>query len=133
MALAFFDTNLLLYLASEDERKADRVEELLAGGGVVSVQVLNEFVSVSRRKYQRPWTAIEDTLAAVREVCRVEALTLAIHDAAVLLARDHDFPIYDALIVASAREAGCDTLFTKDMQHGRVIDRALTIRNPFRR
>ena len=132
MALSFLDTNVLLYLASEDEAKADRAEDLLAGGGVVSVQVLNEYVNVSIRQWQRPWKAVEDTLSIVRTLCRVEPVTLAVHDAAVILARDHGFAFYDALIVASARQADCDTLYSEDMQHGRVIDRALTIRNPFR-
>jgi len=133
MGLAFFDTNVILYLATDDEAKAGRAEELIADGGVVSVQVLNEFVSVSARKYRRPWPAIEETLATVCALCRVEPLSLAVHQRAVTLARDHGFPFYDALIVASARDAGCDTLFTEDMQHGRVIDRVLAIRNPFRR
>jgi predicted nucleic acid-binding protein len=133
MALAFLDSNVLLYLASEDDDKASRAEDLLVEGGVVSVQVLNEFVSVSTRKYRRPWAAIEETLATVRTLCQVEPLTLVTHDAAVALTRDHGFSFYDALIVASARIAGCDTLFTEDMQHGRVIDRMLPIRNPFRR
>ncbi len=50
MALAFFDTNIILYLASEDAAKANQAEELLAEGGLVSVQVLNEFVSVSTQQ-----------------------------------------------------------------------------------
>lgn len=132
MASAFFDTNVILYLASEDSAKADQADEVLARGGVVSVQVLNEFVNVSTRKYRRPWPAVEETLSVVRALCRVEPLTLAVHEAAVVLARDHRFALYDALIVASARIAGCDTLFTEDMQHGRVIDGALTILDPFR-
>ena len=133
MALAFLDTNIILYLSTEDEAKASRAEDLLAEGGVVSIQVLNEFVSVASRKYRMPWLEIEDTLTTIRAACRVEPLTLVVHEAAVELARDHDFSFYDALIVASARLAECDTLFTEDMQHGRVFDGALTIRNPFRR
>jgi predicted nucleic acid-binding protein len=133
MSMSFLDTNVLLYLASEDEAKANNAEDIVARGGVVSVQVLNEFVSLSTRKFRRSWRSIEETLAIVRELCRVEPVTLAVHDAALGLARDHGFSFYDALIVASARQAGCDTLLTEDMQHGRVIDRMLTIRNPFRR
>ena len=56
---------------------------------------------------------------------------MATHDAAVLLAAKHGFHIYDALIVAAALEAGCDTLYSEDMQAGQVIARRLTIRNPF--
>ena len=58
-------------------------------------------------------------------------LTLAIHEAALALASQHSFSLYDALIVASALEACCDTLLSEDMQHGRVIDTRLTIANPF--
>ena len=132
MAPAFFDSNVILYLASEDTAKAGQAEELLVGGGVISVQVLNEFVSVSTRKYRRPWPAIEETLSIVRTLCRVEPRTLAVHEAAVALARDHNFSFHDALIVASARIARYDTLFTEGMQHGRVIDDVLTVFNPFR-
>lgn len=47
-----------------------------------------------------------------------------------MFARDHNLAFYDALIVAAAIEGGCDTLWSEDMQHGRVIG-GLTIRNPF--
>jgi predicted nucleic acid-binding protein len=84
------------------------------------------------RKYRRPWPAVEETLSIMRTLCQMEPLRLAVHGAAIVLARDHHFAFYDALVVASARSAGCDTLFTEDMQHGRVIDDVLTIFNPFR-
>ncbi len=89
-------------------------------------------MSVSTRKYRRPWPAIEETLSIVRILCRGEPLTLSVHEAAVALTRGHNFSFYDALIVASARIAGCDTLFTEDMQHGRVVENVLTIVNPCR-
>jgi predicted nucleic acid-binding protein len=57
-------------------------------------------------------------------------LTADTHGAALALARDHNFAFYDALIVASAIEAGCDVLYSEDMQHGRAIG-GLTIQNPF--
>ena len=59
-------------------------------------------------------------------------LTLATHEAALALASQHSVSLYDALVVASALEADCDTLLSEDMQHGRVIDARLTITNPFR-
>ena len=49
---SFFDTNVLFYLLSKDATKSDRVEELLGSGGVVSVQVLNEFASVASGKLE---------------------------------------------------------------------------------
>ena len=46
----FFDTNILIYAVAQDDSRAARAEELLAAGGVIGVQILNEFVSVARRK-----------------------------------------------------------------------------------
>ena len=57
-------------------------------------------------------------------------ITFEIHAAAVVLAREHGLSIYDALIVAAALEAGCDTLFSEDMQHQRAFG-AMRIVNPF--
>ena len=57
-------------------------------------------------------------------------MTAATHAAAVVLAREHGFAFYDALIVAAAVEAGCDTLVSEDMQHGRKVA-GLTIVDPF--
>lgn len=131
MAPPFFDTNVVLYLVGSDPAKADRAESLLVGGGVISVQVLNEFASVASRKQRMPWPEIEDVLRSVRALCRVEPLTVGTHDGARRLAQDHAFSFYDALIVASALGADCDTLYSEDLQHGRRIDRTLTIRNPF--
>ena len=127
----FFDTNVLLYLLSADAVKADRAEALLAAGGRVSVQVLNEFVSVATRKLRMPWADIRTALAPLRAVCVVEALTTETHEKALTLAARLGLSFYDALIVSAALLAGCKTLHSEDMQHGQVIERRLTIRNPF--
>ena len=127
----FFDTNVLLYLLSADAAKADRAEEVLAGGGMVSVQVLNEFIAVGLRKLRLSWAEIHEVLTQVRLVCSVEPLTLATHDQAVQLAQRYGLSIYDALIVASALLANCKTLYSEDMQHGQVIEKKLRICNPF--
>lgn len=76
---AFLDTNVIVYLLSADTRKADIAEALVAAGGIVSVQVLNEAVAVARRKLALPWAEIRAWLAAVRACCRVVPLTEADH------------------------------------------------------
>ena len=128
---AFFDTNILVY-AQHAGGKADRARALLAGGGKLSVQVLNEFTAVSRRKQGKGWReigeAISDLLALVDPPL---ALTLDLHAAARALAEEHRLSFYDALIVVSAIEAGCNVLYSEDMQHGRTIG-GLAIANPFR-
>jgi predicted nucleic acid-binding protein len=127
---AFFDTNVLVYTVTADPRKL-KADQLLRAGGTVSVQVLNEFANVASRKLQRDWKWIAYALDRFKlSFDSIQPLTLDTHTSAVTLARDHGLAFYDALIVASAIEAGCDTLFTEDMQHARAIG-GLTIRNPF--
>jgi predicted nucleic acid-binding protein len=128
----FFDTNVVLYLLSADAAKADRAEELLAIGGVISVQVLNEFASVALRKLGMSWAEIRDVLAQVRVVCPVESMSADTHDRALQVAERYGLSIYDALILAAALLAGCTILYSEDMQDGQVIERQLTIRNPFK-
>lgn len=131
VAEAFFDTNVVLYLLSADAVKADRAEELLAMGGMISVQVLNEFVAVASRKRRMSWAEIREVLAQVRAVCAVEPMSVDTHEHGLQIAERYGFSIYDALIVSAALSAGCTTLYSEDMQDGQVIDRKLTIRNPF--
>ena len=79
----FYDTNILLYLASEDTPKADAAERALALGGTISVQVLNEFVHVARRKMNFSWQEIDEFLGAVIAVLTLVPLTIEIHDKVV--------------------------------------------------
>jgi predicted nucleic acid-binding protein len=127
----FFDTNVVLYLLSEDTAKADRAEELLASRGTISVQVLNEFVAVASRKLRMPLPEVREILDQIRAVCAVEPMTIETHKRALSIAERYGLSIYDALIVSAALLAGCTMLYSEDMQDGQIIDRQLTIRNPF--
>src|SRR5262249_6101082 len=66
---AFFDTNILIYAVVLDDPRNTQAEELLALGGVLSVQVLNEFVSVARRQILLSWTEVAEALDAFRVLC----------------------------------------------------------------
>ena len=127
---AFFDTNVLVYAATSDPTK-ERAAACLGRGGMASVQVLNEFVHVARRKLRHDWPLIELALEQFRLALEaIVPITMSTHASAVLLARDESLSFFDALIVAAAIEAGCDTLYSEDMQHGRTIG-DLAIVNPF--
>ena len=106
-------------------------QQAILAGGVISVQVLNEFAAVLRRKFKRDWDEVAQAVADVRiTLDPVRPISVETHAAAVDLARRHGFSFYDSLIVASALEAKCDTLLTEDLQAGRTIQ-GLTIVNPF--
>jgi predicted nucleic acid-binding protein len=128
---AFFDTNVVLYLFSADVTKADLAEDLIARGGHVSVQVLNEVANVARRKLGLSWAEIFDITAQLRAVCAIAPLTLETHLLGLQVAERYGLSVYDSMIVASALMAGCTTLYTEDMQHGQVLKDRITLRNPF--
>ena len=128
----FLDTNVLLYLLSGEEGKADRAEKLLSDGGVVSVQVLNEFASVALRKLHLGFDEIREILGAIRSLCRVDALTEEVHDLGLEIAEAHRISLYDAMIVASAVLAGCNTVLSEDLHDGAELE-GVRIRNPFRK
>lgn len=122
---------MLLYLLSGDAAKADRAEAILAGGGTVSAQVLNEFAAVARRKLKMTWPEVREVLATARAVCAVVPVTETTHDLGVAIAERYGFSVYDAMIVAAASLAGCATLYTEDLQDGQTVH-GVTVRNPFR-
>ena len=132
MAEQFFDTNVLLYLLSGDARKADRAEIALAAGGILSVQVLNEFAAVATRKIGMSIDEVRELLATVRAVCRVVPITEATHDKGIEIADRYRLSIYDAMIIAAALIAECKILLSEDMSDGQMFDGSLEIRNPFR-
>ena len=129
----FFDTNILIYAFAADDPRGARAEALLAGGGVIGVQVLNEFTNVTRRKLRWKWEQIEAALAVTDELLGpARPLTTAIHARAVALARDHRLSFYDALIIAAALDADCDVLCSEDLRHGQKFG-TLRVEDPFRR
>ncbi len=129
-AEVFLDTNVVLYLLSEDDEKADRAEEIVAQGGVVSVQVLNEFVSVATRKLGMRIAEAREVLAAVRSLCEVVPLQEDTHDLGLQIAERHRLSIYDAMIVSAARLAACKVILSEDMRDGLSLE-GIRVRNPF--
>jgi predicted nucleic acid-binding protein len=129
-ASAFFDTNVLLYEFSEDAAKAAASENVIRGGGVISVQVLNEFANAGRRKLGLSWAVIRDILGEYCANLTVVPVTVETHERGLGLAERYQLNVYDGMIVAAAQLADCTTLYSEDMHNGLVIDR-LTIRNPY--
>jgi predicted nucleic acid-binding protein len=129
---SFFDTNVLIYIASGDSRKADRAEKVLRNGGAISVQVLNETANVIRRKLGMSWPEAREFLAGLRALVSVHPVTLETHETGLMLAHRYGFAIYDSMIAAAALNCDCDTLWSEDMHHGLLIDRRLRILDPFR-
>lgn len=128
---AFIDSNVLVYLMSADPTKADQAEAVVRAGAVISVQVLNEVANVARHKLAMSWLDINEFLDLVRSLCSPVPLTIETHDRGRAVSERYGLSVYDAMIVASALLAGCELLYSEDMQDGMVIDGQLRICNPF--
>jgi predicted nucleic acid-binding protein len=128
----FLATNILLYLLSGDHARADRAEDELSKGGIISVQVLNEFAAVASRKLKMSIAEIREALTTIRAVCTIVPISEETHDLGLHIAERYRLSVYDAMIVAAALLAECKTLISEDMQHGQILEGRLTVRNPFR-
>jgi predicted nucleic acid-binding protein len=129
---SFFDTNVLIHVASGDPVKADRAEAMLRVGGAISVQVLNELANVARRKMRMSWRDTHAFLSLLRGLLTIHAVTIETHETGLALAERYNLATFDAMIAASALHADCTRLWSEDMQHGMTLDGRLRIVNPFR-
>lgn len=126
----FIDSNVILYLL-DDGPKAAVAEAVLAAGGTISVQVLNEVLVNCVRKAGMDLAEAGDFLAGIRRLCPVLDLTVEVHDAGRAVAARYGLSVYDSMIVAAALVSGCDRLLSEDMQDGLVVEGVLRVVNPF--
>ncbi len=127
----FFDTNILLYLLSSDTKKADWVTKNLQQSNVISVQVLNEFTSASIRKIKISNSELDEFLDLFTSTFNVRSLDIDTFETGLMVSRRYGYHHYDSMIIAAALQAGCEKLYSEDMQHRQVIDKRLQIVNPF--
>jgi predicted nucleic acid-binding protein len=131
----FIDTNVLVYADSSDEPRKQRIAIDLIKHlrferlGVLSTQVLNEYIQVGLRKLGLPQTHIREQMHCYRQF-DVSAVTPETIDMALDLYPKHALSYWDALIVASAHIAGCAVLLTEDMGTGEVLA-GVKLVNPF--
>ena len=128
----FFDTNTLLYLLSSDSKKADWVSSNLQQSNVISVQVLNEFTSASLRKIKISHAELDEFLDLFTSIFSVIKLDMETFNTGLMISRQYGYHHYDSMIIAAALEAGCERLYSEDMQHRQIINKKLQIVNPFK-
>ena len=134
----FIDTNILIYsFDSRDKAKQDKARNLIAnamekGTGIISYQVIQEFLNVATQKFDEPLTYldVQRYLNIVLEtLCDVFSSIELFHQALEIMDQWR-YSFFDSLIIASAMQADCAILYTEDMQHNQTI-RSLKIKNPF--
>ncbi|MDR1746648.1 MAG: PIN domain-containing protein [Tannerella sp.] len=125
------DTNILIYMESDDLHKRSIAETLLSFNPVISSQVISEFINVTRRLRNISKRQIILEAADLFRYCPIVPTDRAALDLAAFLIQRHDFQIFDAIIIASALEADCEILYSEDMHHGLIVENRLRILNPF--
>ncbi len=136
----FLDTNVFVYtFNSRAPSKRDRANELIAQAldtrrGIISYQVVQEFLNVATRKFTKPMSPSEAQLYLARilmPLCEVFPDS-ALYSQALSIRGEAQLSFYDSLVVSAAVTGGCGILWSEDLQHRRRI-RTVEIRNPFSR
>ena len=127
----FLDSNVVIYTLDALDERRETALRLVSAGGVVSAQVLSETANVARRKLHFDYPAIANILAEISRSCEVLPISAETVRRALHIGERYGFSYFDALIIASARLAGCKILYSEDLQHKQVIDDELVILNPF--
>lgn len=130
-AKAFIDTNIVIYALGPQSPKAALAAPLFASNPTISTQVLSETANVALKRLALPFAETRKLLSTLQSLCRVEIIVPSTLNRSFDIAERYGFSWYDSLIVATALEAGCTTLYTEDLHHGQVIEGKLTITNPF--
>lgn len=131
MSVAFPDTNVLIY-AFSDDAKREAARNAIAQSDLISVQSLNEFANVARRKLGKGWDEVGGALSILKaHFPQIAPLDLDTHSLGMGIAEQHQLAIYDALIAAAALRGGCTTLWSEDLHDGLLIGGRLRVVNPF--
>jgi len=129
----FLDTNIFVYLYSEDEPKKQSVALALFEQVhcITSTQVLNEFCSVCLRKLAMSANKVLDAIREIVENCELRYIDMETIQKALSLKDKYGYSYYDCLVLASAILNGCKIVYSEDMQHNQLIEEKLKIVNPF--
>jgi predicted nucleic acid-binding protein len=127
----FLDSNILVYAYSNDF-KSSVSKTICERPHTISVQTLNEFANVARRKLHLDWEGIVSQLVSIVSLAdQIVPLTFELHQAGIAIADRYQLQVYDGMILAAALEADSEIVYSEDMQHGLVIEDQLRIINPF--
>ena len=129
--MVFADTNIVVYAYGVDPAKIAPAKAIVNAAPVISTQVINEFHNVARRKLGLDMATRHRVATDLLQSCRVIAVDQSIVAAAMQIEARYQVSYWDSLILAAALAAGCDTLYSEDMQDGQIFEGRLTVRNPF--
>ncbi len=130
-ASMFIDTNVLIYLIGNDQRKKEIAVRLCIENAIISFNVLNEYVNVCRKKFKRPIDSINIDIDQLLRVLTLVFPGFETFEHALEIGKSIGYSHFDSLILATALETGCTVFYSEDLGNGQIIENKLKIINPF--
>ncbi len=126
------DTNILVYaFAKQDDRRKQIAKDILLKCNMVSLQVVNETMYVLWKKFSFSYTELTNLVTFIKQKFTLKSLSIFTLEKTISISKKYGFSFWDSMIIASALENNCKSLFSEDLQHGQIIDSTLKIINPF--
>lgn len=129
--IGFVDSNVILYAYSNDQHKKSIAKSLLKKYPIISTQVINEVMNVGIRKLKLAPKDVRALFELLKKRCEIKTITCMTIEKALGIQVAYGFSYFDSLLIASALEQNCQTLYSEDLQPDQVIESVLTIKNPF--
>jgi predicted nucleic acid-binding protein len=118
-------------LEDEPNKRQRAIDCVRSAEAWISTQVLNETINVLKRKFSLSYSQIRDAVQEISKGFPIILVSVNTIEIALNLAERYQYSYFDSLILASALEAGCQILYSEDLQDGQRIENQLTIVNPF--
>lgn len=127
----FLDSNVLIYAYTSDDRREQAID-LIAEGGVISVQSLAEFIHVARRRLKIDGPLLFEAVRKLTDNLHIGgSVTLDVLHEGLAISQRYKLSVHDSTLIAVALQSGCDEFLSEELHHGLVINGRLTVRNPF--
>jgi len=129
----FLDTNVLVYLHSEDEPEKIAISTQLTNQYLclTSVQAINEFCNVFLKRMKKTRHEVDDAVSAILSSCVIKSVDIGTIRYALVLHERYGYSYYDCVMLACALENGCTKIYSEDMSSGQIIEDRLLILNPY--
>lgn len=127
----FIDSNIGLYILDRETSKFSIAKMLLQQKPNISTQVVAENLNVCLKKFKQTRAFSLAHARSLAEACEVHAIKPSTLTLALSVFDRYGYTIFDSLIIASALQANCSTLYSEDLHHGQVIEGKIKIVNPF--
>ncbi|MDX1939304.1 MAG: PIN domain-containing protein [Saprospiraceae bacterium] len=134
-AKSFIDTNIIIYSHTNSFPEKQLIAQDLLNFlpyPIISIQVLNEFISAYRKKFKAEWSDIQTAIVEIIKNYEIHSIIIRTIAKACSISERYGFSYYDSLIITAALETDCTTLYSEDLQDGQVIEGKLQIVNPFK-